>query len=101
MAGPGGMKRTARQTPTQTLVVWDLRTLGLEAERARRVRYELSMAVKRLPGFRLLDERKPERGCMPSKCLRMPRWTRRPVRWGCTGFYLEPWEDWATRSLWT
>ncbi|HUU04035.1 MAG TPA: PEGA domain-containing protein [Myxococcota bacterium] len=58
MAGPGGMKRTASQTPTQTLAVWDLRILGLEAERARRVRYELSMAVKRLPGFRLLDEKK-------------------------------------------
>jgi hypothetical protein len=54
MAGPRGIKRKA----LETVAIWDLRTLGLNAERARRVRYELSFAVKRLPGFRLLDEKK-------------------------------------------
>jgi len=52
-AGP--RKRTAR---VKKVAVWQLRTLGLDESRARRVDYELNRAFGRLRGFSLLPAEK-------------------------------------------
>lgn len=54
VAGP----RLTKHKPAATVAVWDLSTLGLDADHARRVRYELGLAIKRLEGFRLLGEKR-------------------------------------------
>jgi TolB-like protein len=57
-AGPVARKRPASNKRAQDVAIWDLRTLGLAEDKARRVFYDLKQAFDRIQGFRLVAEPK-------------------------------------------
>ncbi|MBW1871850.1 MAG: PEGA domain-containing protein [Deltaproteobacteria bacterium] len=51
-------KHGSARSRHQTIAVWNVRTLGIEESKSRRVRFELNKALGRLAGFKLISEEK-------------------------------------------